>query len=852
MNESLTKLLDHLHRGGQFAHWWTPDSGKFYTDKKTGEQKQAKFSAWFPVGRRSAIPAAWRDKNVYFCVHPQSAIPQKERDDGNVTDQKYVKAWVSLVAAVNCFFAEYDVKDYGSKEAISAHLRTLPLYPSVFIDSGGGFHCYWLLANTVTVTDDNRNHIKRLQYAWVKLVGSDDDAKDLARVLRVPGTLNRKEKYAPDYPTVAIVEADYGRLYSMEEFERLTEHLRQEKPRTPYAGSHSVTDDLVTAAENLKRLSPSRRDRYQEWMNVGFALKGLGNAGLQLWDEWSRGSSNYTEGCCDAKWDRMSDTGLGLGSLVKWANDDDPVGKRSYTNGTNGHAPYTNGHGKPVTPAEQTPEPTPEPVVDAPEGKLQPALNAIHYRAEDGGIMDAWLDHYGDEWIFVVGPDKWHHWNNTHWAEDKALSIRRQIVDLLDLMNRQCSENMKTAPEKIKQISAKYAAAGLDIPDAALHEIERIKTEAGIAKAMHMATKRSSARLSSVEAMSRPKRGVAVDRMNIDDALNLANGVLSLKSLELRPHDRSDMFTYCLDYEFDPDADCPLFKKYLSEVLVLEGTTQTDESLVMMFQELLGYSLTPDTKHEVMVWMFGEGGNGKSVAISIVEALLGPMSMSIDFQSIGLPGNYDLADIPGKRVLLSTEAERNKSMAEGYIKKIVTGDTINTRPIYGSPISFKSTAKIWWAMNDKPIIKDTTDSMWRRMKLIPFYRKFEEGKNADVDLPNKLRAELPGILNWAIDGLLRLTLNGRFTRSAASEDAKQQYREEANPVAQWVNTMTVRTSYPATLQGALFKEYTHWCQEQNERAITSTQFGKDLKRLRIECERKTAGFMYNLALVSTH
>lgn len=477
-------------------------------------------------------------------------------------------------------------------------------------------------------------------------------------------------------------------------------------------------------------------------------------------------------------------------------------------------------------------------------------FDPLRYRSEDGGILDAWLDLHGNDWLFVVGPDKWHYWNHTHWAEDSKLSIKKQIIDLMNAMNLECIELMKTAPSRVRNISAKYAAAGLDIPDAALKEIERIKSEAGAAKTMHAATKRSSARLSSVEAMGRPKRGVAVNQINIDESLNLANGALSLKSLELRPHSKNDLFTYCLDYEYDPNADCPLFKKYIAEVLVLEGTTTTDENLVMLFQELLGYSLTPDTRHGVMVWMFGEGGNGKSVAISVVEALLGPMSMSIDFQSVGMPGNYDLADIPGKRVLLSTEAERNKSMAEGYIKRIVTGDTINTRPIYGSPLSFRPTAKIWWAMNDKPIIKDTTDSMWRRMKLIPFYRKFEEGKGADVDLPSKLMAELPGILNWAIEGLMRLTLNGRFTKSVASEEAKQQYREEANPIAQWVNTMTVRTDYPATLQGALFREYTRWCEEQNEHATTSTQFGKDLKRLRIDCTRKTTGVMYNIALIN--
>jgi putative DNA primase/helicase len=550
------------------------------------------------------------------------------------------------------------------------------------------------------------------------------------------------------------------------------------------------------------------------------------------------------------KWERNARTGetYGGGTIARAIAGTHNTYKGTLNgNHTNGNANGSvNGYHAPEPPQdgdEHDPTPLAQPAPQAKE------VNALRYRAEDGGIMDAWVEHYGDDWIFVVGSDKWHFWSNTHWAEDKDLFIRYQIVDLMDRMNHQCAKAMRTAPDRIKAISAKYAKASLEIPDAAIEEIERIKTEAGIAKSMHAATKRSSARLSSVEIMSRPKRGVAVERVNIDDSLNLSNGVLSLRSLELRPHQREDLFTYCLDYEYDEVATCPLFEKFISEVLVKEGTTETDQELVLLFQELLGYSLTPDVRHEVMVWMFGEGSNGKSVAIGVVENLLGPMAMSIDFQSIGMPGNYDLADIPGKRVLLSTEAERGKSMAEGYIKRIVTGDTINARPIYGTPISFKSTAKIWWSMNDKPVIKDTTDSMWRRMKLIPFYRKFEEGKNADVDLPHKLAAELPGILNWAIRGLMRLTMNGRFTKSIASEDAKQQYREEANPVAQWVNTMTVRTNYPTTLQGSLFKEFTRWCQEQNERTITSTQFGKDLKRLRVNCERKTAGWMYNLALL---
>lgn len=547
------------------------------------------------------------------------------------------------------------------------------------------------------------------------------------------------------------------------------------------------------------------------------------------------------------KWDRAARMGetYGAGTIARAiAATNNVYNPAAYRNGSNGTG---NGHHGAGGVVDNPQPPSQHDKTNIPSESIP--VDPLRYRAEDGGIMDAWLDSYGDDWIYIVGPDAWHQWENTHWEEDKELNIKELITDMMDSMNRRCSEIMKDAPGKIKNISGKYAAASLEIPDAAIKEIERIKADADIAKAMKMATRRSGARVGSVESMSRNKRAVATSKMNIDDSLNMANGVLSLRSLELQLHDRQDLFTYCLNYDYDPSAKCPLWEQFISEVLVKEGTTETDAELVLLFQELLGYSLTPDTKREVMAWMFGEGGNGKSVAIHVIKSLLGPMAMPIDFQSIGQPGNYDLADVPGKRVLLSTESERGKPTSERHIKQIVTGDPMKARPIYGSSIVFSSTAKIWWAMNDKPVIKDTTDSMWRRMKLIPFHRKFEEGKNADVDLPRKLDTELPGILNWAIAGLIRLTNNGRFTTSTASEDAKQQYREEANPVAQWVNTMTVPTSHPATLQSALFKEYTAWCRDQNEYIVSSTQFGKDLKRLKIGCARKTAGWMYNIALV---
>ena len=837
MNDILTNqyttLLDHLHRGGQFAHWWTPDSGKFYTDKKTGEQKQAKFSSWFPAGRRSAIPAAWRDKNVYFCVHPQSAIPQKSRDDGNVTDQKYVKAWVSHVAAVNCFFAEYDVKHYGSKEKISAHLRALPLYPSVVIDSGGGFHCYWLLANTVTVTDDNRDHIKRLQYAWVKMVGSDDDAKDLARVLRVPGTLNRKEKYAPNYPTVTIMEADYGRLYSLEEFERLTEHLRQEKPKSTYAGSHSVTDDLVTAAENLKRLSPSRRDRYQEWMNVGFALKGLGNAGLQLWDEWSRGSTNYTEGCCDAKWDKMSDTGLGLGSLVKWANDDDPAGKRTYTNGTNSHAPYTNGHSKPVTPGEPTPEP-------APVGEISEAEKE-HLTDLGNGKRIARLHGQDLRYTQAFG---WATWDGARWKRDETGQVMRIAKQTALGFYAESARIMEKAKAAVK--AAEAAATNNDADSANKHS-EKARELMKLAYALSDWAKKCQgrARLEAMIALAQSELPIATHSDDFDKndwLLNVNNGAIDLRTGRLQPHRREDYITKIAPVHFDPHATCPTWMAFLRRIM------NGDQDVIDFLQRAIGYSLTGATVDHALFFAYGGGQNGKSTFFETLAALLGEYwqkapteILMVKDRTTGIPN--DIARLVGLRMVVAAEVEEGSRMAEKQVKDLTGGDTLVARFLNKEFFEFKPTHKVWMYGNHKPVIRGTDTGIWRRVKLIPFMVTIPENER-DPDLKNKLFQELPGILAWAVQGCLDWQKNG-LKPPTVVQLATEQYKTESDTFSAFLSECTIKKEDARTQAGKLYLAYQTWCKENGEKPLGGNRFGGQLVEHGFKKHQAMGRFYYN-------
>lgn len=451
------------------------------------------------------------------------------------------------------------------------------------------------------------------------------------------------------------------------------------------------------------------------------------------------------------------------------------------------------------------------------------APNVFDYVPEDGGLVDAWHDTLSNDWIYVTGYEAWYGWTGAHWLQDETLYMPFQLEEMFHVMN-----------EQARKATAKAKADGDENKEKAF-------------RTYVATTKRSRSRVMSVEALARPKRARSASMLDTGNVLNLLNGTLDLDNLILREHHRSDMLTYTLPYEYDFYAICPRFKQFVDEVLVKENGKTPDHDLALLCQELVGYSLTQDTSQEAMVWLAGEGGNGKTVMITVLSKLLGPLAIGVDFQTIGVAGNYDLANLPGKRIVFSTESERGGHMAEGYIKRIVSGEMINARPIYGKPFFFQSAAKIWWAMNDKPTVKDTSNALHRRLKLIPFYRVFKDSER-DVHLIDKLGEELPGILNWALSGLLRLRAQGQFTVAAAVDAAKDEFRYESNPVAQWLRECT--ESGGSTVATLAYENYSRWCTRSNNKELTSNAFGRELTRLNIGSEQKRTGKMYPFALHS--
>jgi hypothetical protein len=446
-------LLAHLMRGGAFGHYWTPDGEPFVKDGRTVTPK---FTQWFPADKPRPPVPSWLGKNLYWGVHP---CTQKGIDPAIKPNKQ--RSSVAIVAAVNCVFSEFDGKDYvqpdeyapylpadfaklavnaaadavdDAREAAFAagpaeykarawqHVGQMPLRPSVIVDSGGGFHVYHLLAEPVPVDDNNRQHIINVQAAWVHLVGSDPSSKDLARVLRVPGTHNRKPLYAPNFPLVEVVEADFTLIYTLADFERLTESLRAERvAHTASIGSTNGYhgDDYESAVDALRRLSPWRCDDRDEWIKIGMSLKaGLGEAGLELWDQWSQGSRKYTPGDCEGRWKTLRPSGITLGTLIFRAQEDNPKPKHE-------RAEYEYEYG--FAPPADLPDPATLTIELTPEERVQ---------AVDSAEPDEEVTPKHRTWPYVIRKGRMHYlfYDKDDNVCDKpiadfAASIVEEIVD---------------------------------------------------------------------------------------------------------------------------------------------------------------------------------------------------------------------------------------------------------------------------------------------------------------------------------------------------------------------------------------------------------------------------------------
>ena len=354
----------------------------------------------------------------------------------------------------------------------------------------------------------------------------------------------------------------------------------------------------------------------------------------------------------------------------------------------------------------------------------------------------------------------------------------------------------------------------------------------------------SLGKLVAVQDYVRSKLFVSEKMLDSHDGLiNLQNGVYNLDDGNLYPHDSTYYMTTILPFEYDPTAKAELWQMYLMTTFVQPRSITFDAELAEFVQEAFGYSLTTDTRQHVTFWCVGEGANGKGVLFHILERLGGTAAITLN---VGLLSReqYQLANLAGKRIALCSEASATQNLVEdALIKALVAGDTMSVRQIRKEPFELQPKVKLWWAMNELPPVADTSEGFWRRMRIIPFNRTFENDERI-LDLKERIDTEMSGIFNWAMAGLRRLRERGQFVEPNQVKMATLQYREEANPIKLFCDETCDTGSGREVQASVIYNQYKEWCLDNTFRPQSSKNFKNEMKRLKFYTHRKNTGLFY--------
>jgi putative DNA primase/helicase len=311
--------------------------------------------------------------------------------------------------------------------------------------------------------------------------------------------------------------------------------------------------------------------------------------------------------------------------------------------------------------------------------------------------------------------------------------------------------------------------------------------------------------------------------------INCLNGELRLvdSQWQLLPHNRDHYHTAMLPVAYDPKATAPRFLQFLNEAF--NGDTDAEDKAAVVL-EALGYTLTTGCQLEKFFMLIGSGANGKSVLLLVVAELIGRKYVSA-VQPSQFENRFQRGHLQGKLANIITEIAEGAEIADAQLKSLVSGEMTTAEHKHKDPFDFIPYAKHWFGTNHLPHTRDFSDALFRRATILTFNNKFE-GKNCDVHLADKLKAELPGILILALAGLQRLLERNAFTECASSKEIAHQWRMEADQVAQFVEDACEAGPTLTSPSRDIYHYYQIWAGDAGiKRTLNHANFTKRLVRL---------------------
>ncbi|MCP4258679.1 MAG: hypothetical protein GY774_14440 [Planctomycetes bacterium] len=327
---------------------------------------------------------------------------------------------------------------------------------------------------------------------------------------------------------------------------------------------------------------------------------------------------------------------------------------------------------------------------------------------------------------------------------------------------------------------------------------------------------------------SRQLNSWADGREKLYQTISFNNGLLTFgrdnEKPVLVPHTPKYFTTVKLPYDYDPDAKYIEWEDFLLDVM--DG----DAERVTLLQQWAGYLLINNLRQQKFLLITGEGANGKGVFFEIIERMVGRENCShIPLAQFGK--TFVLATTIGKVVNLSSESSSAiDSFGETVLKSYTAGDPMTFQRKYLDAIEVIPTAKVMIATNQLPKFQDKSQGIWRRMLFVPFEKVYAEDEQ-NKNLADELAKSLPGVFNWALNGMQLLQEEDGFISPVKCRNALEDYKRSCNPTRAFLQDNYESDSEALDLPcGDVYSVYVSWCNQNGCKPLNSANFGKEVKR----------------------
>jgi putative DNA primase/helicase len=312
------------------------------------------------------------------------------------------------------------------------------------------------------------------------------------------------------------------------------------------------------------------------------------------------------------------------------------------------------------------------------------------------------------------------------------------------------------------------------------------------------------------------------------DFINLENGILDVRTGELRPHSPKVLSTIRIPIAFDAQSSCPRIDEFIGEVFPKDSTH--------LAWEILGDLVTPDRSIQKAVCLVGEGGNGKGVFAQLAVRFVGPNNVAhLSLQKIE-KDRFAVAGLYQKLANICTDLPSERLEDISLFKAITGCDRITGEFKYQNAFQFTPFARLIFSANHLPTSRDASVAFFDRWLVIPFEKRFRgtsrEIPRRTLDSNLSSSREISGALNRALPALRKIRWEARFTETPSTREQWKEFQRATNPLGLWLEAETIASGSALVAQDELHAAYALACDKANRPILTRQMFGRALRRLR--------------------